>query len=76
MSPLEDAKVYHKKCLAKRHEAVALAHKTAPMAAGICLLLGVGLIAFKTQWLAVGALGLGAVLFVGIKAFATIIEPR
>lgn len=76
VSPLEDAKVYHKKCLAKRREAVGLAHKTAPMAAGICLLLGVGLLALNTKTLAVGALVLGGALFIGIKAFATIIEPR
>lgn len=76
VSPLENAKVYHKKCLARRQEAVALAHKTAPIAAGICLVLALGLVAYGTKMAGAGAALVGAALFVGIKVFATIIEPR
>jgi DNA-directed RNA polymerase subunit RPC12/RpoP len=76
VSPLEGAKVYHKKCLAKRREAVNLAHKTAPAAAGICLLLGGILAATGTKMLAGAAAAVGLALFIGIKVFATIIEPR
>ena len=76
VSPLENAKVYHKKCLAKRREAVGTANKAAPIAAGVSLLFGIILIASGTQQWAIGALAVGAALFVSIKVFATIIEPR
>ncbi len=76
VSPLEGAKVYHKKCLEKRREAVGLAHKTAPAAAGICLLLGTVLLFTGTKTLAAAAAGVGLVLYIAVKVFATIIEPR
>lgn len=76
VSPLEGAKVYHKKCLEKRREAIDLAHKVAPAGAGICLLLGIGLLIMGTKTQAVYALLVGTAIFVGVKAFASIIEPR
>lgn len=76
VSPLENAKVYHKKCLAKRREAVAMANKAAPIAGGISLLFGLLLIIIGTKQWAVPALLVGAALFVAIKVFSTVIEPR
>lgn len=76
VSPLEDAKVYHTKCLDKRKEAVAMANKAAPAAAGIMLLLGIVLIFTASKMAGAAAVGVGAVLFVAIKAFGVVIEPR
>lgn len=76
VSPLEDAKVYHKKCLDKRREAVGMANKVAPASAGILLLMGIILIATATKAMGAAAVAVGGVLFIAIKVFATIIEPR
>lgn len=76
VSPLEDAKVYHRKCLDKRKEAVGMANKVAPASAGILLLLGIVLMVTATKGAGAAAVGVGGILFVAIKVFATIIEPR
>lgn len=76
VSPLEGAKVYHKKCLDKRSETVTMANKAAPAAAGAGLLLALVFLLMGNSGLGVGALVLGLVLFVGIKMVSKIIEPR
>jgi len=76
VSPLANAKVYHKKCLAKRREAVDMANKVAPAAAGICMVLGLVLMITASKTYGAGAAGVGLALFLAIKTFATIISPK
>lgn len=76
VSPLENANVYHKKCLEKRREAVGVANKVAPAAAGICILLGGVLFFTATKGAGIGAMSIGAILFLAIKLFALRITPR
>lgn len=76
VSPLENAKVYHKNCLNKRQETVNMALKAAPISAGLGLLLGVVFLATGTKAIGIGALVVGMALYLGIRVLATIIQPR
>lgn len=76
VSPLEGAKVYHKNCLKKRQDTVSMANKAAPAAAGVGLLLGLIFVATGSKTAGIGVLAVGIALWVGIKMFSRIIEPR
>ena len=60
----------------ERREAVGVANKVAPAAAGICILLGGVLFFTATKGAGIGAMSIGAILFLAIKLFALRITPR
>ena len=76
VSPLENAKVYHPKCLNKRKKSVEIANKIAPICAGAVLAVGGIFFVTADQKYGVGALVIGLILYFGIKLFTKIITPR
>lgn len=75
VSEVEGAPVYHKACLEKRREVIKYANIAAPAsAAGFVL---IGLLMMNTASYALPAcIGIAVVLYVAIKAFKNVIEPR
>lgn len=76
VSPLEGAKVYHKKCLSKRMEAVGVAKKAAPVSFGAAALMGLIFMATGAKGWGTVCFLVGSALFVVVRMIATIIEPR
>ena len=76
VSPLAGAKVYHKKCLDKRREAVNLINKAAPVSFVVAALLGGVFMATGAKGWGTIALFLACAFFVIIKMISKIIEPR
>lgn len=75
LSEVEGANVYHKACLEKRREVIRLANIAAPASAAGIILIGVLLRGSVDQSM-LASVVVAVVLFVGIKMFKTIIEPR
>jgi hypothetical protein len=75
VSPLAGAKVYHKKCLAKRMEAVGVANKAAPISFGVAVLMGGIFMATDAQGWGTICFLVGCALFMVVKMVARIIHP-
>lgn len=75
LSEVEGANVYHKACLEKRREAIRLANIAAPASAVGLLIIGF-LIRGTNPMALTGCVISAVILFVAIKMFRTIIEPR
>jgi DNA-directed RNA polymerase subunit RPC12/RpoP len=76
VSPLAGAKVYHKKCLVKRMEAVGVANKAAPISFAVAVVIGLIFMATGAKGWGSVSLLLGCTLFIVVKMIAKIIHPR
>jgi hypothetical protein len=75
ISEIEGANVYHKSCLEKRREVIRLANIAGPASAAGIILMGFLLRGSVDQSMLASVI-VAAALFIGIKMFKTIIEPR
>lgn len=75
ISEVEGANVYHKACLEKRREVIKQANIAAPVCAVGFALIGL-LMMNKATYALPACIAISVVLFVAIKAYKTIIEPR
>lgn len=75
VSQVEGANVYHKACLNKRREVIRYANMAAPASAAMFVIIAF-LVQSSSKAAFFGCLVTAAVLFVAIRMFRTIIEPR
>lgn len=74
VSELEGANVYHKECLEKRREVIRMADYAAYIAIGATIIIGITV--HKNPSYMMGSFAIGAIAFVIIKMYKTIVTPH